>query len=45
MKIIRCENCGTLLFRVNKDGLIQHNEGQVRRIDSARIRLRRLKLA
>jgi len=33
MKVIRCEVCGSFLYSVNDDGLIQHNGGTVRNID------------
>lgn len=35
MKVIRCENCGTLLFRVNDDGLILYLGTYVHKIDGA----------
>ena len=33
MKIIRCENCGKMLYRLNDDGLIMHYTALVRKID------------
>jgi hypothetical protein len=32
MSILKCEQCGRILFAVNEDGLIQHEHGHVREV-------------